>query len=58
MVDYNFQGVVMYRKVASAAVSVAARAAGMVGGFAREPQELVKQSDCLMREVSLLGLLV
>jgi hypothetical protein len=35
-IDYNFQGVLMYRKVASAAVSVAARAAGMVGRLARE----------------------
>jgi len=56
--DYNFQGVLMYRRVAGAAVSVAARAAGMVGRLARERQELAMQSDCLMREVSLLSLLV
>lgn len=55
--DYNFQGVVLYRKVACAAVSVAARAAGMVSEAGNQ-QELALQSDCLMREVSLLSLLV
>lgn len=58
VVDYNFQGVVLYRKVAGAAVSVAARAAAMVSRLAREKEELASQSDCLMREISLLGLLV
>jgi len=58
VVDYNFHGVVMYRRIADAAVSVAARAVGKLGSMAREQQELAMQSDCLMREVSLLSLLV
>ena len=58
VVDYNFHGVVMYRRIADAAVSVTARVVGMVGRLARERQELAMQSDCLMREVSLLSLLV
>ena len=36
VVDYNFHGVVMYRRIADAAVSVAVRAVGMVGRLARE----------------------
>jgi len=36
VVDYNFQSVVMYRKIASAAVSVAARATGMLGRLASQ----------------------
>jgi len=58
VVDYNFHGVVMCRRITDAAISVAARAVGMVGRLAREQQELAMQSDCLMREVSLLSLLV
>ena len=48
----------MCRRIADVAVSVALRAVGMVGRLARERQELAMQSDCLMREVSLLSLLV
>lgn len=58
IVDYNFQGLLMYRRVAGAAVSVAARAVGMVGRLARERQELAMQCDYFMREISLLSLLV
>ena len=58
VVDYNFHGVVMCRRIADATISVTARAVGMVGRLARERQELAMQSDCLMREVSLLSLLV
>jgi len=58
VVDYNFHGVVMCRRIADATISVTASAVGMVGRLARERQELAMQSDCLMREVSLLSLLV
>lgn len=47
----------LYRKLARAAVSVAARAAGIVSKLLDQP-ELAVQSDCLLREVSLLNLLV
>lgn len=44
VVDYNFQGVVLYRRLAGAAVSVAARAAAMIGRLAKEREELATQS--------------
>jgi hypothetical protein len=58
VVDYNFQGVVLYSEIAWSAVSVAATAAGVLGRVARGRKELVVQSECLMKEVSLLSLLV
>lgn len=58
VVDYNFQGVVLYRKIARAAVTAAASTAEIVGMLARERHELATQSECLMREVSLLSFLV
>lgn len=58
VVDYNFEGVVLYNRVARAAVSVAARAAEILGVIAGEGHELAMQSACLMKEVSLLSLLV
>ena len=58
VVDYNFHGVVLCRRIADAVVSVTAKVVGMVGRLARERQELAMQSDCLMREVSVLSLLV
>jgi hypothetical protein len=58
VVDYNFEGVVQCSRVARAAISVAARATGVLGRLAGERHDLAVQSDCLMREVSLLNLLV
>jgi hypothetical protein len=58
VVDYNFQGVVLYRRIARAAVATAVSAAEIVGRLARERHELATQSECLMREVSLLSVLV
>lgn len=58
VVDYSFHGALLYRKVAGAAVSVAARAAEMVDRLSREKGEFAVQCDCLMKEVSLLGLFV
>jgi hypothetical protein len=55
VVDYSFHGALLYRKIASAAVSVAARAAGMVDRLSKEREEFAVHSDCLMKEVSLLG---
>jgi hypothetical protein len=55
VVDYSFHGALLYRKIASAAVSVAARAAGMVDRLSKEREEFAVQSDCLVKEVSLLG---
>lgn len=58
VVDYNFEGVLLCSRVARTAVFGAARATGILGGLARERHDLVLQAECLMREVSLLNLLV
>ena len=65
VVDYNFQGVVLYRSIAQAAVFVAARAAGLLrlvsdatwGSLASQP-DLVVESECFLKEVSVLSRLV
>lgn len=58
VIDYNFEGLVLCSAVAQAAISVAARATDVLGRLASDRQDLAVQSDCLMREVSLLNLLV
>lgn len=57
VVHYNFQGVLLYRRIARAAVSAAARATGMLIKLASQ-QDLAVQSQFLMREDSLLSLLI
>lgn len=65
VVDYNFQGVMLYRSVAQAAVSIAARAAGLVRlvsgatwtSLGCQP-DLVVESECFLKEVSMLSQLV
>lgn len=65
VIDYNFQGVVLYRSIAQAAVSVAARAAGLVRSVSdatwnslSSPPDLVVQSESFLEEVSMLSRLV
>jgi hypothetical protein len=58
VLDYNFEGLVFYSTVARAAVSAAARATGMLGRLASERQEIAVHSEYLIREVSVLNLLV
>jgi hypothetical protein len=58
VVDYNFQGIVMCSRIAHSAVTVAAKATGILSRVARDRKDLITQSECLMREVSVLNLLV
>jgi hypothetical protein len=65
VVDYNFQGVILYRSIAQAAVSIAARAAGLIrlasdAGWSNlaSQHDLVVESECFLKEVSVLGQLV
>lgn len=44
VVDYNFQGVLLYSEVARSAVSVVATAAGILGRVARGRKDLLIQS--------------
>lgn len=65
VVDYNFPGVILYRGVAQAAVSLAARAADLVRlasvegciGVPLRPR-LVIESECFLEEVSMLSRLI
>lgn len=56
--DYNFQSVVLYSRVARDVVAVAATATGILSRIGVERKDLAMQSAYLMKEVSLLNLLV
>lgn len=58
VVDYSFQGVVMYSRLARDAVSVAATAAENLSRVAIERQDLAVQSEYLTKKVSLLNFLI
>jgi hypothetical protein len=58
VVDYNFQGVVLCSRVARSALTVATRAARILGRVAADRKDLLVHSQRLMKEVSLLSLLV
>lgn len=65
VVDYNFQGVILYRSIAQAAVSVAARAAGLIMLLSNGTcanlgcwPDLSVESDSFLNEVSVLSQLV
>lgn len=56
--DYNFHGSVLYSRVARDAVSVAAAATAILDSLGTERRDVAIQSAYLMKEVSLLSLLV
>lgn len=65
VVDYNFQAAILYRRIATAAVSVAFRATALVKLVSGDPQasvcsrhELVVQCESFLKEISLFSLLV
>ncbi|KAG0516852.1 hypothetical protein BDA96_09G037900 [Sorghum bicolor] len=58
VVDYNFQGVVLCRRVARSALAVATRAAGILARVDNNRKDLLMQSQCFMKEVSFLNLFV
>jgi len=58
VVDYNFQSVVLYSRVARDAVAVAATGTGILSRIGVERKDLAMESAYLMKEVSLLSLLV